>query len=63
LIQAFGGELGGVLADLSAVLPAIGVPKLAPITYQIQANRRASLWIGNILVQRNLSRKPFSFAA
>lgn len=63
LVQAFSGELGGVLADLSSVLPTIGMPKLAPITYQVQTNRRASLWIGNVLVQRNLSRKPFRFAA
>lgn len=61
LLRTFRGELGGILADLSSLLPEPDSPRIAPIRYAIETDKRASLWIGNVLIRKNMSRKRFCF--
>lgn len=61
LLRTFRGDFGGILADLSSVLPLPESPRIAPIRYAIDPNKRASLWIGNVLIRKNMSRKRFCF--
>ncbi|MBE9010679.1 DUF1326 domain-containing protein [Pseudanabaenaceae cyanobacterium LEGE 13415] len=62
LLRTFRGDFGGILADLSEILPASQSPRIAPIRYEIESNRRASLWIGNVLIRKNMKPRPFCFA-
>jgi hypothetical protein len=62
LIQAFTGEFGGILNTIHQSFPNHEFARIAPITYVLE-QKRASLWISNVLVRRNMQQTPFCFNA
>jgi hypothetical protein len=61
LVQAFTGELGGILQDIHQVLPSHQAVKIAPISFLNETSRKATLRIGGITVQEKVEQKQFSF--
>jgi hypothetical protein len=61
LLRAFQGELGGILASLSSIFPMPDLLRLAPIRMEIETNQRAILWVGNVLIRKNMPRKSFCY--
>jgi len=60
LIQAFNGTFGGTLETIHQAFPNHDVSRIAPITYRVERHR-ASLWIGDVLVRKDMKQTAFCF--
>jgi hypothetical protein len=63
LLQAFTGKLGGILHDLHNILSQNYTVKIAPIQFVNEPRKRATLQIGNVLIQEKVQEKLFCFEA